>query len=472
MQAADRIRLERNVFRHMGASAVNMVVGVHDSQFIGNVISDVSGSGLSVDLHFEGNPSDTRKTCRRITARNNYITRVGREYYQSVAIMAGYTDGAIIEHNEVHDTSYSGITVGWGWDNVDNAARNNLVRFNDVYHTCTLMADGAGIYTLSKQPGTVIAENYVHDVTRSPWAGGFAIAAIYLDEGSNLITVRDNVLLRNEQNIFQNGNGPSNTFTNNNGSSPTVIANAGLEAAYRNIKPPAAAAGDLVLAFAFNDGSGTTAVDSSGSGNTAQLENGPTWVAGKFGMGVRLDGTNDFVQVSGANLPTGDFTWSAWLFLSQIRDFQTIMEAQGTSRAELEWNVTMSGALSIWLKGAQLFTTSQRLTPGQWHYVTLQRTGTTVRIFVDGVVDANTGSTAGVLNFSNCPLLIGVDADADCSGSLNGYLSGVIDEVRIYRRALSVAEVQQDMTTPVGNAAPPPDTTPLPAPRNLRVVAP
>jgi hypothetical protein len=133
---------------------------------------------------------------------------------------------------------YTGITVGWGWDNVDTALRNNVVRYNRVQKVLKLMSDGAGIYTLSKQPGTLIAENYVHDITRTGVQGGFNMSGIYLDEGSSQITVRDNVLVNTaDRKIFQNANGPGNTFTNNDGTSPTVIANAGLEAAYADIRP-------------------------------------------------------------------------------------------------------------------------------------------------------------------------------------------------------------------------------------------
>ena len=57
------------------------------------------------------------------------------------------------------------------------------------------MSDGGGIYTLSRQPGTLISENYVHDITRTSVQGGFNMSGIYLDEGSNFITVRDNVLV-------------------------------------------------------------------------------------------------------------------------------------------------------------------------------------------------------------------------------------------------------------------------------------
>jgi len=58
----------------------------------------------------------------------------------------------------------------------------------------SLLADGAGIYTLSKQPGTRIVENYIFNIIRSPWAGDFPISGIYLDERSSLITLTNNLL--------------------------------------------------------------------------------------------------------------------------------------------------------------------------------------------------------------------------------------------------------------------------------------
>jgi hypothetical protein len=100
------------------------------------------------------------------------------------------------------------------------------------------MSDGAGIYTLSKQNGGLIAENYVHDIVRTQVQGSFNISGIYLDEGSGLITVRDNVLVRTaDRGLFQNANGSGVTLSNNGGTSSTVIGNAGLQAAYADIRP-------------------------------------------------------------------------------------------------------------------------------------------------------------------------------------------------------------------------------------------
>jgi len=238
IEGAHHTRLERNVLRHLGGSAVNYWVGTHDNEFVGNVITDVSGSGVSVDLNLEGNPADGRKISRNDVIRNNYIEKTGRDYYQAVGIMAGYTDGVVIEHNELHDMPYSGISVGWGWADQANAAQNNVVRYNRVWDVLNTMADGGALYTLSRQPGTVLAENYVFDIVRQPWLGGYEINGMFMDEGSNLITVRDNVFQNiDDQDIRFNNNGPSNTLINNEGSSPAVIANSGLQPAYQNIRP-------------------------------------------------------------------------------------------------------------------------------------------------------------------------------------------------------------------------------------------
>src|SRR3546814_18159432 len=64
--------------------------------------------------------------------------------------------------------------------------RNVVVAYNRIYDTKTHFEDGGAIYHLSASHGTVIAENHIFDLHRR--------VAIYLDEGSNYITVRNNVV--------------------------------------------------------------------------------------------------------------------------------------------------------------------------------------------------------------------------------------------------------------------------------------
>ena len=45
---------------------------------------------------------------------DDYVSRVAQDYYGNVGILSGYTDGLVVEHNEVADMPYTGISVGWG----------------------------------------------------------------------------------------------------------------------------------------------------------------------------------------------------------------------------------------------------------------------------------------------------------------------------------------------------------------------
>jgi parallel beta-helix repeat protein len=182
--------------------------------------------------------------------KNNFITRVGRDYHSSVGIFAGYTEGLVIENNELVDMPYTGISIGWGWTLEAPPLKNNIIRRNRIHNVMNLLADGAGIYTLSKQPGTRIVENYISNITRSPWAGDFPISGIYLDERSSLITLNNNLLenvpvgidlhqaeyntVINNMASYQGREGSSyNDFIRKDFPGPEVIrANAGINRAY------------------------------------------------------------------------------------------------------------------------------------------------------------------------------------------------------------------------------------------------
>ena len=69
------------------------------------------------------------------------------------------------------------------------AAKNNRIEFNHIHHMMQKLNDGAGVYTLGRQPGTVIRGNHIHDGGTSDLSGG-----VYLDEGSADIEVTGNLI--------------------------------------------------------------------------------------------------------------------------------------------------------------------------------------------------------------------------------------------------------------------------------------
>ena len=159
-----------------------------------------SGSAIQIGdvLKNDHHPDDPRLIVKDNIVTNNYIHDIGAEYFGSIGVFAGYTEGTIISHNEITNVPYTAISVGWGWGEEDagggnpkyhqpdkydtpTTAKSNGIEFNHIHHAMLKTDDGSGIYTLGNQPGTVICGNYIHDCTnptsKRKWAQG-----IYLDE--------------------------------------------------------------------------------------------------------------------------------------------------------------------------------------------------------------------------------------------------------------------------------------------------
>jgi hypothetical protein len=170
-------------------------------------------------------------------------------------------------------------------------------------------------------------------------------------------------------------------------------------------------------------------------------------VQGRHGAALGFDGVNDYVQIASPDLPVRDFTWQAWVKASSWKSFQAVMMARDNFGPEL--NVDGSGrVLVVHSSGGGRLTSAGQIPLNTWTHIALTRSGSTLRIYLNGAQDPATGVDSTVYDFGTCSLLIGVDADTGCTGSLNGYFTGVIDEVRIHDRALSAAEIAQSMNAP------------------------
>jgi hypothetical protein len=87
---------------------------------------------------------------------------------------------------------YTGISLGWNWSAAPTVCEGNLVTANHIHHVVQLLSDGAGIYTLGRQPGTILRGNVIHDVTVN--AGRAESNGIFMDEGSSEMLVENNVI--------------------------------------------------------------------------------------------------------------------------------------------------------------------------------------------------------------------------------------------------------------------------------------
>jgi len=240
LENTQNVRLERNVVRNFGNGGIELHSGTFRTEVIGNAVADVGGNGIAIyTLLSNRNPPDHIRS-RGDIIRNNFITRAGQDYPGTVGIFASYTAGMIVEHNEITDLPYTAINMGWGWTNQDTGTRDNVIRYNRIHNVVNLLDDGAGIYTLSKQSGTLIEENHIHNMVRNPWAGYYEIAGLYLDEQSEGITMRNNVVQNLSGVLVWKQNRANTNWVHTNGNSipnqQNIINRAGLEPAFREIR--------------------------------------------------------------------------------------------------------------------------------------------------------------------------------------------------------------------------------------------
>lgn len=241
--AARQIDFERCRFEHLGSTGLDYEEAVQGGVVRGCLFRDIAGNGLLVgsfspaahETHLPYNPADRREVCTQQQINNCYFTEIGNEDWGCLAIAAGYVRDVNIEHNEISEVPYSGISLGWGWTQTVNCMRNNRVHANLIHHYAKHMYDVAGIYTLGSQPKSYVTENCVHSIYKPGYVHDpNHWFYLYTDEGSSFITVRDN--WTEGEKYLQNANGPGNVWENNGPKVDSVIRErAGLEAGYKDL---------------------------------------------------------------------------------------------------------------------------------------------------------------------------------------------------------------------------------------------
>ena len=241
--AARQIDFERCRFEHLGSTGLDYEEAVQGGVVRGCLFRDIAGNGLLVgsfspaahETHLPYDPADRREVCTQQQINNCYFTEIGNEDWGCLAIAAGYVGDINIEHNEISEVPYSGISLGWGWTQTVNCMRNNRVHANLIHHYAKHMYDVAGIYTLGSQPKSYVTENCVHSIYKPGYVhDSNHWFYLYTDEGSSFITVRDN--WTEGEKYLQNANGPGNVWENNGPKVDNdVRERAGVEAAYKDL---------------------------------------------------------------------------------------------------------------------------------------------------------------------------------------------------------------------------------------------
>ena len=198
----------------------------------------------------------------------------------------------------------------------------------------------------------------------------------------------------------------------------------------------------LIGYWKFDETAGNWAYDSSGNGNLGTLYNSPTRTASancKAGPCLSFNGTNNYIRVpSSSSLDqTGDFTLSAWVYVRTITSTAVVLE-RGVYGSSDEYGLVFSGSPSngVSFQANNTYYYSNQAFPlNQWVHLTGVLSGTTGTTYINGGSVA-TGTLAKATSGTDI-LNIGYRPGSGY------YFDGLIDDVRIYSRALSATEITQ-----------------------------
>jgi hypothetical protein len=198
----------------------------------------------------------------------------------------------------------------------------------------------------------------------------------------------------------------------------------------------------LVAHWKFDDGSGGTAIDSAGT-NNGTLNGDPNWTAGRIDGALNFDGDGDYVSVAPiAPLIGNTVTAQAWVRVSEFAGIWNPILTQNAGGNGYYFYAS-SGRPAFYIVVGAFFIEAisfEAINADQWYHIAGTNDGSNLKIYVDGHLK-NSVSSTGFLGV-NHSAYIGFEPGSSL------YYNGLIDDVRIYDRAVSESEFQ-DITDPM-----------------------
>jgi hypothetical protein len=193
--------------------------------------------------------------------------------------------------------------------------------------------------------------------------------------------------------------------------------------------------------WTFDEGTGMSAVDWSGHGNHGALIGDPQWADAYFGLGLDLDGTDAVDTGNTANLET--FTIATWVSSPAA---PALIGGTGPVQREQNYQIiwdhaadTFRGAAAMVAGGAWHAASFGPLKANTWYHLAATFDGTALTTYKDGVLITDNTEAAGTPGLETASLKLGRHAIAE------NFFKGVIDDVRVYDRALSEDEILDTM---------------------------
>ncbi|MCC7498298.1 MAG: right-handed parallel beta-helix repeat-containing protein [Bryobacterales bacterium] len=329
---AQECSFEHCRFEHLGGYAILLGRGAKRNRVRACEFADLGGGGVRVG-ETAGRQNVLEQNSENVIS-DNEMHGLGRVAPSAVGVWIGNSSADEVSHNHIHDLSYTAISVGWTWGYKPSQCRGHRIEYNHLHDIGQRrLSDMGAIYTLGIQPGTVIRNNLIHDVTSFRY-GGFGI---YPDEGSSEIVIENNIVYGCSSAGFDQHYGRENTIRNN------IFA---FNHEYQLMRSRA----EDHLSFRFE-------------GNIVQFDDGRLLGSNWSGNGIRMD-RNIYWDERGGVPGFAGWTWEQWRARgldtrSKIADPLFRNAANGDFRL-----LDGSPALAMGFQQIDMSTTGPRTRPG------------------------------------------------------------------------------------------------------------
>lgn len=205
---------------------------------------------------------------------------------------------------------------------------------------------------------------------------------------------------------------------------------------------------DLVLYLSFDNDSGNAATDQSSFNNGATFQGNPQWISGKFGQALQFDGQTWGEVPDDPSLDLTDaMTIEVWALVEPGGEAIQSAVEKGDSWKDGEYNLAALYNGGSLLQAHDLpadcadTNVGSSIQDGEWHFLAGTWDGSAIKLYIDGAPDAET-PCAGTLLTNDDPLFIGA------RGGTGRFLTGALDEIKIYNYALDGDMILRDMDNP------------------------
>lgn len=199
-------------FMHTDGYAVDVAWNCEGTAVCDSLLCDLGAGGVRIG-NFDRSRMLETDGKRGTTVGNCRITDGGHVFPEGVGVFIGRSSYNTVVSNEIDHLRYSGVSVGWDWDDKrPSKAHHNEIAYNHIHDIgLGLLSDMGMIYLLGRAPGTTVHDNNLHDVSCFTYGGN----GIYPDEGSSELKIWNNVVRNAKAKCYHQNYGEGNEVFNN-----------------------------------------------------------------------------------------------------------------------------------------------------------------------------------------------------------------------------------------------------------------